>query len=334
MDFFFSFFIFILVLFLYIHIVAQYKTSEDLEIYEMDYTDNRHLQDICDLKQPILFRAPTIMNPIRPEEWTEKCAEHDIVMKSVADYYTVDNKESACDYVMMPYRAFHSLVSSDRNARYFTEKNHEFIEDAGFYGEYRDMDVSIKPPYIAKTTYDFIAGSAECTTPMRYHIDSHRYFYVTSGKIRVKMTPYKSRKYLHVVKDYDHYEFWSPVNVWSPQESYRNDYDKLRFVEFDVVAGYILYIPAYWFYSFEFVEKDSQIMGVIYNSSMNILANLPHIARYYMQFSTTKQRVMDEFVNVDKVVDKVEERVVDKVVDKVEEKEEVVAPFTKDSTSI
>jgi len=306
MDFFFTFFIFIIVVFLYIHVVSQYKTSEDLEIYEMDYTTNRQLQEICELKQPILFRAPTEMNPIRLNEWANEGTKYDICMKSSADYYTESSEGSgsACDYVLMSYSAFESLVSSKGprsggGAGYFTEKNQDFIEDAGFYGEYRDLDTFLKPSYIARTTYDFIAGSVGAVLPMRYHTDSHRYFYVTSGKIRVKMTPYKSRKYLHMIKDYDHYEFWSPVNVWTPQEKYRNDYEKMRFVEFDVIAGYILYIPSYWFYSFEIIDTDSQIMSVIYNSPINLLAHSQDWFRYYMQFSTTKQRVLDGIVNTD-----------------------------------
>lgn len=44
MNFLITFLIFILILFLYIHINDQYKKSEDLEIYEMDYTSNMELQ--------------------------------------------------------------------------------------------------------------------------------------------------------------------------------------------------------------------------------------------------------------------------------------------------
>ena len=35
--------LFITVLVIYIHIINQLKTSEDLEVYEMDYTNNIHL---------------------------------------------------------------------------------------------------------------------------------------------------------------------------------------------------------------------------------------------------------------------------------------------------
>ena len=47
--------LFVIVLVLYLHIVHQLKTSEDLEIYEMDFTTNTHLQEVCDVKQPVMF---------------------------------------------------------------------------------------------------------------------------------------------------------------------------------------------------------------------------------------------------------------------------------------
>ena len=37
--------------------MTQFKKSEDLEIYEMDYSTNAHLQDVCDVRQPVLFNV-------------------------------------------------------------------------------------------------------------------------------------------------------------------------------------------------------------------------------------------------------------------------------------
>ena len=44
MDFLFTLAIFIIILFLYIYIANQYKKSEDLDIYETDFSDNTQLQ--------------------------------------------------------------------------------------------------------------------------------------------------------------------------------------------------------------------------------------------------------------------------------------------------
>ena len=51
----FGLFIFCLVLFIYLHIYFHIKTSEDLEMYEIDDPSKEKLEEICDLRQPVLF---------------------------------------------------------------------------------------------------------------------------------------------------------------------------------------------------------------------------------------------------------------------------------------
>ena len=50
-----GFFIFCLVLFIYLHIQFHLKTSEDLEMYEVEEPSKNKLEEICDLRQPVLF---------------------------------------------------------------------------------------------------------------------------------------------------------------------------------------------------------------------------------------------------------------------------------------
>ena len=48
-----SFFIFCLVLFLYLHVQFQLKTSNELEIYEIENELTKEkMEEICDLRQP------------------------------------------------------------------------------------------------------------------------------------------------------------------------------------------------------------------------------------------------------------------------------------------
>jgi len=55
-----NFLLFIIVLVIYVHIINQLKTSEDLEVYEMDYTTNQYLQEVCNIKQPVLFNYDSV----------------------------------------------------------------------------------------------------------------------------------------------------------------------------------------------------------------------------------------------------------------------------------
>ena len=50
-----GFCIFCLVLFIYLHVQFHLKTGEDLEMYEVDQPSKDKLEEICDLRQPVLF---------------------------------------------------------------------------------------------------------------------------------------------------------------------------------------------------------------------------------------------------------------------------------------
>ena len=48
--------VFCIVLFLYLHVYFHLKTSDDLEIYEIENPSKDKLEEICDLRQPVLFQ--------------------------------------------------------------------------------------------------------------------------------------------------------------------------------------------------------------------------------------------------------------------------------------
>lgn len=50
-----SIFIFCVVLFIYLHINFHFKTSNDLEIYEIDNVSKEKFEELCDIRQPIIF---------------------------------------------------------------------------------------------------------------------------------------------------------------------------------------------------------------------------------------------------------------------------------------
>jgi hypothetical protein len=112
------------------------------------------------------------------------------------------------------------------------------------------------------------------------------------------MTPWKSRKYVHPIKDYDNYEFRSPVNCWNPQKQFLNDMDKTKFLEFDVNAGYVLYVPPYWWYSIKFTAEQTLVSGITHNSVMNIVSNIPNICLYYLQQHNINKKVA-KVLNID-----------------------------------
>ena len=55
MNYFIAIFIFCVVLFLYLHVYYHLKTSNDLEVYTIDRPSKEKLEEICDLRQPVIF---------------------------------------------------------------------------------------------------------------------------------------------------------------------------------------------------------------------------------------------------------------------------------------
>ena len=47
--------IFCIVLFIYLHITFHLKISDDLEVYTIENVSKDRLEEICNLKQPVLF---------------------------------------------------------------------------------------------------------------------------------------------------------------------------------------------------------------------------------------------------------------------------------------
>tara|TARA_B110000879_G_C11157542_1_gene507564 strand:+ start:1597 stop:2520 length:924 start_codon:yes stop_codon:yes gene_type:complete len=274
------------------HLMHQLKKGSDLEIYEMDYYSNSQLQDICNIKQPVLFEYknvnPSFFNDM-DNEHLDVLNPHDVKVKDIRDYYQ-DDTESV-DYTVMSYQSADTLITSDSKSSYFIENNHSLADDAGILNKFKSNDEFLKPPLTVVTNYDILTGSRNTNTPLRYHTNERHMLCVISGKLTIKMTPYKNSKYLYPNKDYDMYEFWSPINVWKPQRKYFNEMDKMKFLEFDVIPGYVLNIPPYWWYSIKYNDTNTICTSFTYNSVMNCVANIPNTCLYFMQQQNIKKQV-------------------------------------------
>jgi hypothetical protein len=143
-------------------------------------------------------------------------------------------------------------------------------------------------------------------------LNYRNFYYVTSGKINIKLIPPRSNKYLYPLKDYDNFEFISPLNVWNIQQEYKADFDKVKVLDVTLSKGEIIYIPAYWYFSIQY-EKMSSICVFKYRTFMNSLAISPEIVLSMLQGQNIKRDT------VKKLEIKEEVKVVKKEVTEVEE---------------
>jgi hypothetical protein len=193
-----------------------------------------------------------------------------------------------------------SLMKTDPDAKYYSDGNQHFIEETGIQKYYNQFDKYLKPAFNVFSKYDVIFGSAGVTTPLIYHTYERRYLYLTSGKMQVKMTPWRSTKYLIVNKDYREYEFSSPQNVWKPQPQY-NGFQKMKFLDFTVHPGHVLYVPPFWHYSIQFMKEEKEENHLVhvfnYGSAMNVLSNVFNLGHHYYEKNVLKKKNETEVVS-------------------------------------
>lgn len=296
MKFIITIFIFFLVLFIYLHIQFQLKTSNDLEIYEMDDVSKTKLEEVCDMRQPLIF---DYNNDKITEMSNRNFIEdnyHAFELKIRNTKENNENNETEL-YLPLPVHASLKLFDEDQNSCYFTENNYDFLEETGIIKSFKYNDEFLRPYMVSNCNYDIMMGSNNTQTPFRYLLNYRNYILLTSGKAKIKIAPPQSIKYLSPKYDYENFEFTSPINPWQVQPKYTADFDKIKCLEFSLLPGKILYLPAYWWYSIEF-EKETCISCFYYRTYMNNIAILPYLSLHALQIQNVKRDIVRKVDNL------------------------------------
>jgi len=285
---FIAFFVFCLVLFIYLHINFHLKVGNDLEVYEIEQGSKDKLEEICDIRQPVIF---DFENSKIIEYSNKTYLSNNYPAFEVKIRNSKETDYSSEIYIPLPLHSAVKLVKEDALSIYFSESNSDFIQETGVIKSFQYNDEFLRPYMVSNCNYDIMIGSQDTVTPFRYELNYRNYFLVTEGSVVVKMAPPKSSKYLYTVYDYENFEFRSPVDPWSPQKQYSADFDKIKCLEVTLTPGKTLHIPAYWWYSIKF-SKDSSISCFRYRTYMNNAAITPHIAMYALQLQNVKRNTV------------------------------------------
>ena len=282
---FIAFFVFCLVLFIYLHINFHLKVGNDLEVYEIEQGSKDKLEEICDIRQPVIFD----FDNSKIIEYSNKTyLSNNYPAFEVKIRNSKETDYSSEIYIPLPLHSAIKLVKEDTLSTYFSENNSDFLQETGVIKSFQYNDEFLRPYMVSNCNYDVMIGSQDTVTPFRYELNYRNHFLVTEGSVVVKMAPPKSSKYLYTVYDYENFEFRSPVDPWSPQKQYSADFDKIKCLEVTLTPGKTLHIPAYWWYSIKF-SKDSSISCFRYRTYMNNAAITPHIAMHALQLQNVKR---------------------------------------------
>jgi hypothetical protein len=312
-----GFFIFCLVLFIYLHVQFHLKTSEDLEMYEVDQPSKEKLEEICDLRQPVLFDfdCQKIVESSNKSYIANNYNAFEIKIRNVKE--TDPNSEL---YIPLPLHAANKLFNEDTKSTYFSENNSEFLEETGVIKSLKYNDEFLRPYMVSNCNYDIMMGSANTCSPFRYEINYRNYYLLTEGSAQIKLAPPHSIRYLYPNYDYENFEFRSPVDPWSPQPRYIADFDKMKCLEFTLTPGKTLYIPSYWWYSIKF-NKNTSISCFNYRTYMNNIAISPYIGMHALQIQNIKRNVVKKAS-----IDELNKPVINTPIYEKQEKQETTVP--------
>jgi hypothetical protein len=274
--------IFLIILTLYFHIVYHLKKSNDLDIYETIYTNKQQLENICKLRQPIIFNYLDLPS-----------CERDTLLSSFPNKeINVINNESRETIPLKISDSFELF----KKAPYYSCNNQSFLEETHILSFMKKMENDIKPLFTGKSIYDLLLGANKSFTPLQYEINYRNFFLVTDGSVKIRFAPPISEKYLEPEIDYETLVISSPFNVWSNginengTNENENDLQKLqniKFIDIVVPKGKMVHIPPYWWYSIQFSDNAS-IVSFKYRTYMNILTILPQIFLQILQLQNMK----------------------------------------------
>jgi hypothetical protein len=263
--------IFLVILTIYLHICYHLKKSNDLEIYETTFTTKENLDNICKLRQPVVFNYELNLIECERKYLLDTFPNKEINLKNIISNDSVPLKLSEAI----------QLIDNDTNGSYYSEKNKNFLNET-IIDKIKKREKDIIPIFSCYSMHDIIFGANNSYTPLQYDINYKNYLYIAEGTVQIRLTPPINEKYLDIFIDYETMDITSRINVWKEQ-----DIENVKFIDIIVEKGNMVYIPPYWLHSIKFIET-STILSFKYRTYMNLLAILPHLFIQMLQLQNIK----------------------------------------------
>ena len=131
-KYFVAIFIFCLVLFLYLHIQYHLKTSDDLEVYTIERPSKETLEEICNIRQPVVFefKNERLLESCNLTNLDDNYGAFDIQVRDVT------NKDENSElYLPFLLKEAINIFGEDKNEKYIRRepRAHPTITTMGAY---------------------------------------------------------------------------------------------------------------------------------------------------------------------------------------------------------
>jgi len=288
------------------------KRSNDLEVYEIEQPSKQRLEEVCDIRQPTTFEFynEQLLTQLSYQAIHTSYRAFDIHVRDVSKMSTSTNKANGTDdktkiqqkgtehdpvlYIPVTFKIAHEVLKKDSEMKYFSEHNTDFIDETGLIKIFQLNDEFLRPYMVSTCMYDILMASTGTTTPLRYEVNYRNYFLVTQGRVKILLIPPKDTRYLYPINDYDILEFRTPVNPWKVQPEYQDDFDKIKTLEVELFQGMVMFIPAYWWYSIQFIVPETSVCSFKYRTHMNTISIAPQLFLNVLQNMNMKRDTLEK----------------------------------------
>ena len=282
-----AFFIFCIVLFFYLHIQFHFKTSDELEIYEIENELTKEkMEEICDLRQPIVLDTTEELSQLIPifskSSLLNEFSSYEIKVRNKKNIGTIEDL-----FIPLQINIANNLFLKDTSKNFYSENNSDFLNESGLIKFMRINDCILKPYLSCYSSYDILFGTTNIETPLRYEHNYRNYIMTTEGKVIIRLIPPKYNKYCNMETNYELMEHRSEIDVWNTQEKYKIIMKKIKYLDVELSAGKILYLPAYWLYSIKICENSSLLL-MKYCTYMNMMTISPTLVMNWLQNQNIK----------------------------------------------
>jgi hypothetical protein len=309
--------IFIAVLIVYLHVQAHFRSAPSSDVFELDGIIDTRIDDVLDLKQPVIFRSRTceklvqdmnihailrdigtttvdvFVSPVSSTSCSSKNTRVAVSLDSFVKLQQVDismNKEKEdTDTAVQGHKT---------NTSYYSDGNDKLIN--GLSKETKNIisahHTHIAPPMTCTTRYDMLFGTDYSTTTMRRHVAHRTYFTVTNGTMEAKLIHPDQLNDVVFVSD--------PDMIPDPMTSIMIDDDgsgstqvtnKYKGVakEVTIYTGQTLYVPPYWGVILQF-SRNTFVLAAKYSTYMTEIATCSHQAQFWYHKLTARPTVIPD----------------------------------------
>jgi hypothetical protein len=273
-------------LLLYIHIRFQLKVSHFPEVYSLDGPEatKERLDTLCNSRQPV---------------FVQRLFLPDLMLQMVDTVLPLTGyQQSNIQWPVRHHLKPQLLATSVSTA----ELRQLLVRPTPFYTEgmgsnsvlasckaaactivaawSRWLDPLLSPSLVVRETKDLWCGSANTRTPIRYEV-AFRTYLIGAAAVPVRVQLFLPNTYLWSEDYTTNFEFRT-----LPKPS-ADQLPMAATKELTLNLGDVVYIPAKWWYSVEFLSGDSRVIVCQYYTYMNALCLLPTMARFGLQLANT-----------------------------------------------